>query len=145
LRVGWSLATWAAFFAMAFRFALSLGMLGVRWYSVDAGLIQQGQSYSQCNMSAWCDGDDILQAHTSSLMRILKGKMTLQTSYQNDRQKVRICSISRKNDMRETWKKKLWFLEEKRLELIFFVTKWGASRLQYTLTCMHWKIHVARL
>ena len=30
LRVGWSLATWAAFFAMAFRYALSLGMLGVR-------------------------------------------------------------------------------------------------------------------
>jgi len=65
-------------------------------------------------------------------MRILKGKMTLQTSYQNDRQKVRICSISRKNDMRETWKK-LWFLEEKRRELIFFVTKWGASRLHLNL------------
>jgi len=62
-----------------------------------------------------CDGDDVLRAHTT-LVRILKGKMTLQTQlviHQNDRQKVRSCGISSKNDMQEMWKK-LWFFEEKR-------------------------------
>ena len=40
---------------------------------------------------------------------------------------MKSCSISRKSDKQATWKK-LWFLEEKRRELIFFCYKTGCVK-----------------
>ena len=74
LRVGRSLMTRTAFLTMAFSSTSSLGMLGVRWYSVDTGFIRHGRSYNTCNMIDRPDGDDFLHARAAWTQN-LKRKM----------------------------------------------------------------------
>ncbi len=142
LRVGQSLMTWAAFLTMAFSSVSSLGILGVGWNSVNAGFTQHGRSCCKCNMSRhnWSKGQRWIFVHTC----------------QFDTKFLGVDDVAGPPCHTSKWlagSQELWYFTQKwhamdvekvmvpwrkRWQLIFVVTKWGASRLYLN---SYYKLH----